>query len=423
MFSTTTNKDQKIKENHPFVVNVTHLFVQTFFLLMLVVPTVFQLQRGIFLAVLCAIGVIAAMHDWRVSRDVFVVWLVTIVAGAFFILWGYINSAPGALKVSTVYLFWPTLYMLFIGLATPKLIISLIRVVVLGIAIVSAMLLVLLGGGVAGYAPTVIDWFSFQGAGIGIYDGYIELTTYNLTTLIYGLPFLVAMLLFDRRSEVLKKRWWLWFLLAVVLLMCLFSGRRAFWLIALVAPLIVGGLALAIGGPVPKRILFGVGITAVLGFFSLLFTNISYVAIINQFVSAFSPQENSAGLRYEQWNAMVQSFIDSPLIGQGLGTSLKTVIRSEDIPWAYELSYGALLFQTGLLGLIVYSAAILWVFVAGIRLARSNPLSIPIIMPLLAGLAGFLLANATNPYLSKFDYLWTIFLPVAAINAYRMRAA
>jgi hypothetical protein len=28
----------------------------------------------------------------------------------------------------------------------------------------------------------------------------------------------------------------------------------------------------------------------------------------------------------------------------------------------------------------------------------------------------YLIGNATNPYLEKFDYIWVIFLPVALIN-------
>jgi hypothetical protein len=72
-----------------------------------------------------------------------------------------------------------------------------------------------------------------------------------------------------------------------------------------------------------------------------------------------------------------------------------------------------------LLGVIVYSSAVLWIFYKGIKLVRLRPDAAQVILPLLAGLAGFLLVNASNPYLSKFDYLWTIFLPVGAINAYK----
>jgi hypothetical protein len=39
-----------------------------------------------------------------------------------------------------------------------------------------------------------------------------------------------------------------------------------------------------------------------------------------------------------------------------------------------------------------------------------------IMLPLSVGLAAFLIANATNPYLLKFDFMWALFLPLALIN-------
>lgn len=35
---------------------------------------------------------------------------------------------------------------------------------------------------------------------------------------------------------------------------------------------------------------------------------------------------------------------------------------------------------------------------------------------LLVGMTGFLIANVTNPYFGSFDFMWTIFLPIAYIN-------
>ena len=34
----------------------------------------------------------------------------------------------------------------------------------------------------------------------------------------------------------------------------------------------------------------------------------------------------------------------------------------------------------------------------------------------LAGFLSFMIANATNPYLAKFDYMWVMFIPVAMMN-------
>jgi len=76
----------------------------------------------------------------------------------------------------------------------------------------------------------------------------------------------------------------------------------------------------------------------------------------------------------------------------------------------------ALLYHTGLVGTLIYAVAVLWVFWMGLKIVRSgHPYGI-YLLPILVGSALFLIANATNPYLEKFDYLWVIFLPVAFIN-------
>jgi O-antigen ligase len=398
-----------------------YLLLALYFLLMLVLPTTFQYYRGGLLAVLVLVGGIAALKRWAVTPDVFLIWAATLSAGLFFIFWGYLNHAPGALRVSTVHLLWPIVYMLLVGLATPKLVTYLNRVIVLGVAVTAGMALFLLGGALAGKGPLVAQWLAFQGAGVGIYDGYVELTAYNLTTVIYGLPFLMAALVFDRNGEWLRHRKAGWLLLALVLLVSLASGRRAFWLLSLATPVIVAGLSVAASRRLPWK---PIAVVAVAGALVLAMgawlADISLAKVGAEFASAFSGAERNSSLRYQQWQAMVQAFQASPWIGHGLGAALDSVTRSEEMPWAYELYYGALLFQIGLSGLLVYGMAIAWIFIAGIRLARRDREAAPVILPLLAGLAGFLLVNATNPYLAKFDYLWTIFLPVAVINAYRI---
>lgn len=40
----------------------------------------------------------------------------------------------------------------------------------------------------------------------------------------------------------------------------------------------------------------------------------------------------------------------------------------------------------------------------------------PWMLAVLTGVSGLLIANATNPYLAKFDFMWVLFLPLAIIN-------
>lgn len=102
--------------------------------------------------------------------------------------------------------------------------------------------------------------------------------------------------------------------------------------------------------------------------------------------------------------------------GYGHGSGVSSVIRDTDAPWAYELSYVALLYQVGVVGFSVYALSLVWLYFRCLQIVRRHPIEAGLLLPMLIGLTGFLIANATNPYLLKFDYLWTLFLPVCFLN-------
>ena len=144
------------------------------------------------------------------------------------------------------------------------------------------------------------------------------------------------------------------------------------------------------------------------------------VALVENFVAAFQGNEASSGERFKQAASLWGKFSESPVVGHGFGSTVD-VVRSHETPWAYELSYLALLMNVGLVGFLIYSTAVLWVALKGIQLSRKNTEFAKLFVPLITALSAFLIMNATNPYLGKFDYLWVIFLPVALINAYLTR--
>src|SRR5690625_4013865 len=92
-------------------------FIQLFFVAMLIFPTALQLQRGVFLGILLVLSSFISIRCWTVHRDIFLFWLATLLVGIFGITLGLTNNAPGALRVSTVYIVWPIIYFVFIGLA------------------------------------------------------------------------------------------------------------------------------------------------------------------------------------------------------------------------------------------------------------------------------------------------------------------
>ena len=75
-----------------------------------------------------------------------------------------------------------------------------------------------------------------------------------------------------------------------------------------------------------------------------------------------------------------------------------------------------LLFHTGVLGFGAYVSGVIWIYWMGVRMIRSGDRIGLYMLPVLVGMSCFLIANATNPYLEKFDYLLVVFLPIALIN-------
>jgi O-antigen ligase len=396
--------------------------VQAFFILMLVVPTTLQTPRAGFLVLITGIAVILALRSWCVHRDIILLWLLTILVGLFGVVWGVINSAPGALRVISVYLVWPILYLLFIGLAhDPRIIKSIESALLLGVALATFMALTVMLAGLFGYGSFIFPLLEFQGAAFGRYGGFIEFRTYGLTTVMYGFPFVLSVILVRRDELRGLRKLGIYLLLLAIVLAALGSGRRAFWLVMLLTPFIilpflqlsscrfkaVPFFSLTFKSVVLAVLIMGGGITAI---------GLDPVALVGNFVSAFQGQEASSGARFTQAASLWGAFTESPLIGHGLGSTVD-VVRSHDTPWAYELSYLALLMNVGIIGFLVYTGAVVWIGLKGFQLSRRDAEFAKLFIPLITALCAFLIMNATNPYLAKFDYLWVIFLPVALINA------
>jgi hypothetical protein len=141
------------------------------------------------------------------------------------------------------------------------------------------------------------------------------------------------------------------------------------------------------------------------------------IAIVDNFIEGFDfAGAGSASVRAEQFFTLYNGWQQTPLFGAGHGASALGPLRSVEMPWAYELSYAALLFHTGIIGFLIYSSGVICIFWMGLKIMRSGHWLGIYMLPVLVGTTCFLIANATNPYLEKFDYIWVIFLPVALIN-------
>jgi hypothetical protein len=407
-----------------FLSNLGFNLILIFFILMLVTPASNQFERGLVLLAILG-GSTIFLSSWRIDKTILVWLLITTSVGLYSLVIGISENLTNALMHSTVYLVWPIIFVYFIGFAIkPDMIISFIKAIIIGVFLSSFMGLLLVTLSLFGLSSSLLDnFFENQGGRTGLHDGYIKYHLYNVATLIYGFAFMYVVVADSMLEKWVTMRWRLFIYMTTVLvfLAVLISGRRGAWVIVLITPVVHLMISRFVGHKTSfSRMVFP--FVAFVPFFLLavlLFDlDISALLVVFQTIMEFE-QDVSNIARAEQMDSLLAGWVESPFLGNGLGTS-SSILRNEDLPWAYELSYLALIFHTGLLGLVIYVSAISWIFAASARLMIAHNMSKPMFLPLLTGLACFLIANATNPYLSTFDYLWTIFLPLAAVNAFRV---
>lgn len=404
-----------------------------FFFLMLVIPTTLQtIRAGILLVLIVAVSYSAIFGNWKINKSILLIGISCVTVSIFFIILGLLYNAPGAIQVGTVYVLWPLLFIFIMGVfENPKDFQPFIKTIIVGV-ICSAIMGIMIVAEVGGYANFgLMASLDFLGSAVGIYDGYIQYNLSNLTTVMYGYGFLLTLVSLTFRNNFLNKYWiaLVYFALILGAIAMFLSGRRAFWVAALLSPLLIYILSLmTIGGKYFKLKIYLYSSIAILLCAVLLLWvfNFNLANLWEILISGFNFNDDaniSASARKDQFIALWYGWQDSPFLGHGHGSYAATSIRDSDQPWAYELSYMALLFQVGLLGMFVYASALVWLYVQSIRIVRQRSDAALLLLPLLVGLTNFLIMNATNPYLAKFDYLWVIFLPVAIVNSYLLQSS
>ena len=403
------------------------------FFLMLFVPTRYQPVKAILLALVLSIILTSIlMHDGKIQiHKTVLMWTVFYLAlGFFWISLGFIREAPGALRVSTVYLLWPVAYTALVaGISNEKILRTIIRALVfisIAIEIYSASYILHSAGLLPDFLYIDID----QGQAIGFYSGHVEYRLFSIDSLLFLVPFLVAALLtWPKNSDMPVSRRWLWCAFVLGIILVLLSGRRALLLIVAISPVISLALRHFLPGRVGIRnkklvirVFTGCAVmlpVIIFGLSSVFDFNMR--SVWEMFSEGFDfTGDISALIRHDQFFALVDGWIQYPLFGAGHGAAVEFK-RSLEMPWAYELFYVALLYKTGLIGFVLYASGVVWIFWMGVRMIRlGHALGIQI-LPVLTGTACFLIGNATNPYLGKYDYIWVIFLPVAFINLYLLR--
>ncbi|PLW80811.1 hypothetical protein C0585_00670 [Candidatus Woesearchaeota archaeon] len=417
------------------MLNLNKLFVYSFALLMLLlinVPTVHKEFKILILFVLIIIVIYKFITNRLfIDKNIFTLAFISLVFSSFFILNGILMSNPGAVPSMSVIIVWPILYILLIATnGYNNIFITLEKVF-----LISAYFIPLYGLyfllGKANLIPSLLFINIFPEdvmGGVGLYEGSIEVSILNLASVLFIAPYMFAnFLLKNNIKDKIVYGIALFLLLGIVFL----SGRRALLLVVLFSLPLILFLATFINNKNTKKIIFlrismlvpyvilllFILLTIVLSYYDIDL-NKMYDGVLDglNFSSSVDP---STIARTEQFFALMEGFSNSPILGNGFG-AVASVIRNGDMPWAYELSYIALLFHTGLIGLTLYLLLIGWIIIEGLKISKDTN-AVRYIFPYIVGLISFLIGNMSNPYLMKFDYLLVIFIPVMYINYYKLR--
>jgi len=398
--------------------------------LSIVFPTVLQPLKMILLAII-TVSLLLSPETWttRSSYAQIALDLLAIAFTCIGLIWGILGvlrGNPGAVPMLPVHALYPVLFMFLCRLARPGDLYLLSKVLWVAAALTVAEQALFLGsffgldGGIV--FQKLVEAFNENTAAVDVGDDYVLFTLPTVSSLLFLAPWLCVYAILGEKGRTSSG-----LLLLLVIGILILSGRRVFLLAFAVGvafaflaarPLIQGRGRL--GGILSRLVLLTVAISLFvsLGFVFELF---NFDLLRDRVMSTFDFEIYESNIvRRLQSDALLGAIGERPAFGSGLG-AVASYVRSDEQPWAYELSYVALAFQFGLVGFALYACGVSFLFVQLGRLAsrpqlqKSERISA---VCFVAGLAAFILANATNPYLAKFDYMWIIFVPLAFVRLY-----
>jgi hypothetical protein len=368
----------------------------------------------------------------NVTKEVFLWYMIFICHGIFFTLLGFMNGNNSyyVLRTTTYNILWPLLYFIFtIGLYKKTSLIFFIRILIISNSLIALYLIgsaltllgILPGLGFINFSMAEIAWdFSV---------GLAKIEVPAIISMMFTLPFVISLTMLSGKRSFGFGKWFLYASVLLSVIAAILTVRRALMLnviLGIFFTIIFSWWARRENRRILYKNIFRI---AVAGFIVLAvilvvaersgFVDVSL--IFQKFTGAFASKENltdeSVAIRYNQFNLLLKSWLQRPLIGHGHGAVSDFIVRSEKTPWIYELTYAALLFQTGAIGLIIYFLLLGWPIYKGLQLVKKGSSEIALlVIPLSVGCICFLVANATNPYLQSYDCMWTVFLPIAILN-------
>lgn len=360
------------------------------------------------------------------DKELFIISIFFSLLGFLYTIFGLFQSNLGALATITVMCIYPILFFYLTNIFKEIEDVLIIRKVI----IISSIVIICLQLSYIMSAFHIIPlniynyYMNFFSGSVGFSsDGdNLFFSLPNVSSFIFIVPFFATYILLSKKIDKTYL-----FLFIISLLLILLTGRRAFFLSFFISIIFLLVVSFSLRYYIPNKVIKNLFKYSLVVFLFLLISvylsDINLEMYFKKFYSIFNFSDNESNLeRVYQFNALFEGISNAPLFGNGAG-AVASYIRSYEQPWAYELSYIALIFQYGIFGFTLYVLGIMYIFYKLIYICKDPNISIDMkrfILAFMTGMISFLVANATNPYLMKFDYMWVVFIPVMIINAYKI---
>lgn len=206
-----------------------------FFLLMLLLPTMYQPIRGLMLIVLCCGALSKKNH--KVDSIICLFLIVNVIVCFINISYSVIVGNPGATAFTSIMIFWPLLYLFFMIKCTGLFVFyKLYKIIIYGgLGVLGMNALFLFNNSILkiGFIESLGTLLGFK---YGLYDGFMEYFAPSQSYLPYFLYFSISLLLIPHeKMKINEKCLILTALLSAILI--LVSGRRAMWLTMGILPI------------------------------------------------------------------------------------------------------------------------------------------------------------------------------------------
>ncbi|MGV3022269.1 O-antigen ligase family protein [Streptococcus suis] len=381
-------------------------------LLCLVFPTELQVPKIISLTLSLLFSSFYSKHSKLVfSKIILLLIFIYIIYNCFM----FVNSSE--LSVVTLknyfpsYVIWPILFTLFffqvLNLVNT---IQIEKIFLISFAFINIYILCLCLVGL-GYLPNSLFFLLSKKTVVNSYGGYLSIFTPSITVLFFLTPYFLHFLFTNGIKG--KKNLFIFMNILISLINIYIIGRRALILAIFVSVVFSQILNIRKLFSTKKVITFFLGILIIFSIFTFLKENF---LLINLRLQQFGFEDSLLGgiERESQATALLNDWLKKPIFGYGIGVNARDSIRSYSVPGMYELSYHALLFQGGLIGLLIHLTLYFYIIVSGyINGYRSNN---QILKFGTTGLICLFIGNFSNPYIQSFDSLFIVFLILMMIN-------